>query len=268
MAVGKRAVPPERYTLNEVFEAEQGLLGLILSDGRVRPRIGSALRASDWTERLHRGVFEVSGLHCERGLPVTVDAIAPHVSDTAPDGAPAELYLADLAARAPAPHLADRFAHVMATAAAERTMGDTDYDTDFYTWAHRQAERLRRGRLSEIDALNLAEEIEDLGREIYHRLESSLRMTLLHLLKWDHQPEKRTRSWTLSIRNGRMDAEELLVRHPGLKGRLAQAITGAYRRARLDAAGETGVDEIVFPATCPYDYETLMNRPIPWPIES
>ena len=64
----------------------------------------------------------------------------------------------------------------------------------------RQAELLREGRLAEIDAAAIAEEIDDVGEEEYHRLESALRVLMLHLLKWDHQPERRSRSWTLSIR--------------------------------------------------------------------
>lgn len=35
--------------------------------------------------------------------------------------------------------------------------------------------------------------------------------------------------------------------------------------ARSDAAGETGLDESVFPAERPYDPENIMTRPVPWP---
>ena len=63
----------------------------------------------------------------------------------------------------------------------------------------RQAALLRAGRLSEIDPVAIAEEIDDVGSEEYHRLESALRVVMLHLLKWDHQPDRRSRSWTLSI---------------------------------------------------------------------
>jgi hypothetical protein len=43
---------------------------------------------------------------------------------------------------------------------------------DLYSWAVRQAELLRAGRLSEIDPVAIAEEIDDVGEEEYHRLES------------------------------------------------------------------------------------------------
>ena len=67
---------------------------------------------------------------------------------------------------------------------------------DLYSWAVRQAALLRAGRLSEIDPVAIAEEIDDVGLEEYHRLESALRVVMLHLLKWDHQPDRRSRSWT------------------------------------------------------------------------
>jgi hypothetical protein len=50
---------------------------------------------------------------------------------------------------------------------------------DLYSWAVRQAELLRAGRLSEIDPVAIAEEIDDLGEEEYHRLESVLRVVML-----------------------------------------------------------------------------------------
>src|SRR5262245_45371071 len=74
------------------------------------------------------------------------------------------------------------------------------YDRDLYSWAVEQAALLRAGRVAEADVLNIAEEIDDVGNEQYDKLESALRVILLHLLKWDHQPERRSRSWWASIK--------------------------------------------------------------------
>ena len=41
------------------------------------------------------------------------------------------------------------------------------YDRDLYSWAVEQAALLRAGRISEADALNIAEEIDDVGNEQY-----------------------------------------------------------------------------------------------------
>lgn len=153
------------------------------------------------------------------------------------------------------------------TLTADRPIGarDEGYDGDLYTWAMQQAEHLRRGEWSKLDAANVAEEIEEVGRELYNRLESALRVILLHFLKWDHQPERRSRSWTVSIRTRRVIAERILARHRGLTHRLDEAVGQAYRLAVIEAAGETGLDDEVFPPDCPYALDEIMNRPIPWP---
>jgi hypothetical protein len=52
------------------------------------------------------------------------------------------------------------------------------------------------------------------GMEEYHRLESALRVVMLHLLKWDHQPDRRSRSWTLSILEHRRQVHRQLRGSP------------------------------------------------------
>lgn len=137
----------------------------------------------------------------------------------------------------------------------------TAYADDFYTWTQEQGARLRAGDLDGLDLENLAEEIESLGKSQFASLVSALRIVLLHMLKFDHQPERRTRSWALSIATHRDQAVEELEESPGLKSRLDEAMTKAYRRARLEASGETGLPLKQFPETCPYSLDEIMNRP-------
>jgi hypothetical protein len=136
---------------------------------------------------------------------------------------------------------------------------------DLYSWAVRQAELLRAGRLSEIDPVAIAEEIDDVGEEEYHRLESALRVVMLRLLKWDHQRDRRSRSWALSINEHRRRVHRQLRRSPGLKSQLDEALEGAYEDARLEAASETGSPLKVFPSKPPFDYSEVMERPIVLP---
>jgi hypothetical protein len=135
-----------------------------------------------------------------------------------------------------------------------------DYERDFYSWLMEQAGFVREGRWDALDRDNLAEEIESLGREQFNKLVSALRVLMLHMLKWDHQPERRTRSWMLSIKVQRQDLADVLADNPGLKPRIAEALQRAYRHARIEAAQETGLDEDVFPATCPYSFEDITTR--------
>src|SRR5437763_8182285 len=91
------------------------------------------------------------------------------------------------------------------------------YDRDPYSWAVEQAALLRAGRMNEADALNIAEELDDVGNEQYDKLESALRVILIHLLKWDHQPERRSRSCYGSIAVHRKHVSKVLRKNPGLK---------------------------------------------------
>jgi Domain of unknown function DUF29 len=136
---------------------------------------------------------------------------------------------------------------------------------DLYSWAVRQAELLRAGRLSEIDPVAIAEEIDDVGEEQYDKLESAFRVLMLHLLKWDHQSSMRSRSWTLTIREQRRRAERQLRKNPGLKSQVDEALEAAYEDARLEAASETGLPLSVFPARRPFEYAVIMERSIVWP---
>jgi hypothetical protein len=139
------------------------------------------------------------------------------------------------------------------------------YDRDLYSWAVEQAALLRAGRLAEADVLNIADEIDDVGNEQYAKLESALRVILLHLLKWDHQPERRSRSWVASIRVQRHHVARVLRKNPGLRARTDEAVTEAYETARIEATAQTMLEEDAFPYECPYSWEELLERPIDWP---
>lgn len=67
--------------------------------------------------------------------------------------------------------------------ASDRTDG---YKRDVYSWARAQARLIREGRFEEVDAANVAEEIESVGRSERSSLRSYLARVLQHLLKWDH----------------------------------------------------------------------------------
>jgi len=136
---------------------------------------------------------------------------------------------------------------------------------DLYSWALRQAELLRAGRLAEIDAEEIAEEIDDVGEEQYDKLESALRVLMLHLLKWDHQPDKRSRSWTMTTREQRRRVLRQLRKNPGLSSRLDEALGEAYQDARDEASAETGLPLNVFPVQRPFEYAEIMQRSIVWP---
>lgn len=131
------------------------------------------------------------------------------------------------------------------------------YDRDFYAWANQQAMLLRAGQLSDADIANIAEEIESMGRSEKRELVSRLNVLLLHLLKWQFQPERRSRSWEVSIANTRDELAEHLADNPSLKSILSEAIGTAYRRARRSAS--TGLPESAFPVTSLWTFDEAMT---------
>ena len=120
---------------------------------------------------------------------------------------------------------------------------------------------LREGRLDQIDAENIAEEISDVGSNEYDKLESALRVLLAHMLKWDFQPERRTRSWENTITGQRYRVARQLRKNPSLESELDEAVREGYVSGRLLASSEIEFDLERFPEECPYDRDTILNRP-------
>jgi hypothetical protein len=141
------------------------------------------------------------------------------------------------------------------------------YERDFYAWANEQAALLRAGRLGEADIAHIAEEIESMGRTEKRELVSRLTVLLLHLLKWEFQPDRAGNSWRLSIANSRDQIEDHLDENPSLKSQLPGTISQAYRYARRDAARETDLPESLFPTLCPWTFEQMID-PDFWPGET
>lgn len=135
----------------------------------------------------------------------------------------------------------------------------TRYDSDFYGWTQEQADLLRSGSLSELDTQNLLEEIESMGRSERRELESRLEVLLAHLLKWKYQEGRRCRSWTLTIIGQRQKVSRCLKESPSLKHKLNESLEGAYSDAIIAAERETQISRNVFPDTCPWTFEQIMD---------
>jgi Domain of unknown function DUF29 len=121
-----------------------------------------------------------------------------------------------------------------------------DYHRDAYGWAMAQAAIIRAGRIDSIDWENVAEEIESVGKSEWSAYESQLCRILLHMLKWEVQPERCGKSWWTSIMQGRLSAQRVLRKNPGLKRHLDEIFRDALEDARADAAIETGISKTRF----------------------
>jgi len=134
-----------------------------------------------------------------------------------------------------------------------------EYNGDFYAWTLETARLLRAGCLDQVDLTQVAEEIEGLGRSDRHALGSQLKVLMLHLLKWRHQPSHRGVSWRLSIANARDEIAALLRDSPSLKTRVEGLAKDRYAGARKQAELQTGLPLATFPEGCPFTIEQLLN---------
>jgi hypothetical protein len=132
------------------------------------------------------------------------------------------------------------------------------YSEDFSSWIHQTAQLLRERRWPEIDVPNLIEEIENLGKSERRGIASQLTRLLLHLLKWQYQPQRCSDSWLDFITDARTQIALVIEDSPRLRGYPAEQLEDSYQRARRQAAKQTGLELSGFPETCPYPLELLL----------
>ena len=73
------------------------------------------------------------------------------------------------------------------------------YARDFYSWLRsRRASSAKAAWTNSTATTGGGDRI--LGAREFNSLVSALRVLMLHMLKWDHQPERRSRSWLLRSR--------------------------------------------------------------------
>ena len=135
----------------------------------------------------------------------------------------------------------------------------TLYELDFYAWTLQQAKLLQEKKWSYLDIPNLVEEIESLGRQERRELKNRLGVLLGHLLKWQFQPENRSKSWLSTIREQRDQVLDLIDESPSLKPYLPEALIKGYRDGINLAVRETSLGYKAFPINCPYLLEQVLD---------
>jgi len=138
------------------------------------------------------------------------------------------------------------------------------YDTDFYGWIQQQADVLKSGSFASLDLENLIDEIESMGKSQQRALASRLEVLLIHLLKWQFQPNLVSPSWKHTIKEQRRRIADHLQDNPSLKSRVPKALETAYSYAVMGASAETGLEEESFPSQCPWTFAQIMEENF-WP---
>jgi Domain of unknown function DUF29 len=133
------------------------------------------------------------------------------------------------------------------------------HDEDLLAWAERQVAHLRAGHLDRLDVEHLIDELKAMAGKLRRELKNRLRILLAHLLKWQSQPKRRSRSWAASIAEQRDQIEALLEENPRLRPHLEEAARSVYARAVRLAAIEAGLPRRTFPPELPYAADQILG---------
>src|SRR5215210_7158479 len=121
------------------------------------------------------------------------------------------------------------------------------YERDETAWLEAMAGLIRDRRFDELDYENLGEYLADMARRDRREVESRLAVLIAHLLKWEHQPRRRSGSWRATIEVRRQELARLLERST-----LRHHAEAVRRRVHADgvrqAAAETGLPVSTFPS--------------------
>jgi len=138
----------------------------------------------------------------------------------------------------------------------------SEYEADILLWSEHQAELLRRLAAGErvndqVDWENLIEEVESVGNEQLHAVNSLLRQALLHMLKAEAWPLSiEVPHWQAEARGFRADAADRYA--PSMRQRINLA--RIYRPARRGLP-ETidGQPPLPTPEICPVTLDELLS---------
>ena len=136
------------------------------------------------------------------------------------------------------------------------------YEKDIVAWANEQASFIRAGRFDLLDLEHIAEEIEDVGKSEQRELENRMAILLAHLLKWQYQPARRGASWEKTIKVQRTQVNRRIQKTPSFKHTLQDTEwwEDTWGDAITQASKETGIELTVFPESCPWAAEQILDQ--------
>jgi hypothetical protein len=134
------------------------------------------------------------------------------------------------------------------------------YEPDETAWLEESSRLIRAGCLDTLDYENLASYLEDMATRDRREIYSRLRTLLAHLLQWQYQPEKRSRSWKTTIVTQRDELENAMTKT--LEKHAREVLARAYGAAIRVAAAQTGLEESAFHAECPFTLEQTLTEPL------
>ena len=145
----------------------------------------------------------------------------------------------------------------------------SSYDDDIYAWSMEQAALLRDlartspGLPPELDLVNLADEVEDVGKAELRSAESFARLTLLHLLMIASAEDARlVDHWRAEVDGFRLELRGAMSRTIAQKANLE----AVWRVARSQAKAQLELrDDSILPGltlSCPLALDDLLAEPV------
>jgi Domain of unknown function DUF29 len=133
------------------------------------------------------------------------------------------------------------------------------YEDDLVAWLEDQAWHARRGEIDALDLENIAEELEGIARSDRREVRNRLEVLLTHLLKRWIRPEKHSASWLGTIFEQSGHITQLIEDSPSLRSFPAHILDPGYPEGRRKAALQMRLRERVFPETCPFAIEDILQ---------
>jgi hypothetical protein len=133
------------------------------------------------------------------------------------------------------------------------------YEQDYVEWLDVTLGQLQNRDIKHLDWTNLIEEVEALGREQRHKVESYLIQLLKHLLLyqyWESEKLYCAKGWKDEIDVFRIELA-ILLRSKVLSNYAFSILETSYQRARLSAKTKSDLNS--FPVNCPYSMEQILD---------
>ncbi|GBF53436.1 hypothetical protein N0824_01290 [Microcystis sp. 0824] len=135
------------------------------------------------------------------------------------------------------------------------------YEQDYLAWLEETAKQLRQKQTDVLDWEHLEEEIEALGNEQRHQVDSYLLKLLIHLLLyqyWLEERERCARGWQDEIGNFRVELE-LLLESKTLYNYFLTRIAVIYPKAVKRVRQKSQLPAAIFAESCPYSPEQILD---------
>jgi hypothetical protein len=133
------------------------------------------------------------------------------------------------------------------------------YEQDETAWLEAMAELVAKRRTKDLDYAHLSEYLSDMAKRDRREVKRRLIGLVAHLLKWDYQPKKRSRSWHLTIVEQQRELQDLLESRT-LRNHATAILDKVYQDARKLAVIDTGLKMEKFPDQCPWLVDEVLTR--------